>query len=184
MGCLNDFLGSTLGSCASYNFGDELNLDIAGALLGLSPRCHSDEASCGESSSTVSLTLNNSETGKMLMIGSTLRCARTSDVVFGAGIKPPITVEMLAALRGNRISVFGVRGPRTCEAIRGTKHYFPPSCPVYGDPALFVHMLVPEWSLLRRAPSSAAKAGGSQRRTRRPSGRQTRCWQGAASQAT
>ena len=143
----------------NYNFGDELGLDVIGAILGLNPRCGGGEPSCDEP--TVTFTTNNSRQGKLLLIGSTLRCARPSDVVFGAGIKPPITAELLAALRNSRVSVVGVRGPRTCAALRGSEHYYPPSCPFYGDPALYSHLLIPSWHDLRHTPQGATGGGAT-----------------------
>ena len=142
----------------NYNMGDELNLDLMAALLGVQPRCGGDEQNCS-SASLVQFTQNNSEGGKLLMIGSTLRCARLGDLVFGAGIKPPVTEDMLQVLRSNGVSVFGVRGPKTCEIIRGTANFYRPSCPFYGDPAIYAHLLVPSWSDLRWEPLSAAWQG-------------------------
>lgn len=76
---------------------------------------------------------------RLLSVGSILGLAKDGDVVWGTGVNGKASEE---SHRFTRLDVRAVRGPKTAQLLlrRGI------ACPdIYGDPALLVPRLFPEW---------------------------------------
>jgi pyruvyltransferase len=82
---------------------------------------------------------------KLIAGGSALHCARDGDVLWGAGLR---TEEDFArGPRFQRLRVAAVRGPITRDFLRSRYAVDVPE--VFGDPAILLPQLFPEW---RRRP--------------------------------
>ena len=105
------------------NFGDYLSLKLVERIVGKSVKVCSDQ----------------DKQKKLLAIGSILTKASNNDVVWGSGIKRFDRKDY----KFNSLDIRAVRGPITRKFIIDT---FNIPCPeVYGDPALLVPYLFPEF---------------------------------------
>ena len=159
-----------------YNVGDEINIDVGAALLGVRARA---EPSGGAPTSQVQVlvrhTPNASVRPKLLLIGSVATVAQPGDVLAGAGLKPGserLLRRLQHLVRGERsVRMALVRGPKTCDGVGGVGvgggsvggggggggvgggGGSAVACAVSGDPAIMSHLLLPDWHPLRRAPT-------------------------------
>ena len=121
-------------SHAGANYGDEINLDLGAAMLGVAPRCkfcYHKQPACNESAPPhgsvaiagcrshglrlLNVTTNASSSPKVLAVGSTLYTARAGDVVIGAGAKE---LQKGWALAHENASCADARLKRVCERHR------------------------------------------------------------------
>ena len=137
-----------------FNFGDELNVDLAVALLGLQEH---EELRWSQQERAAPTGARR----RVLAIGSVLGFAMPGDVVIGAGFKVSIA-SMLAkrpdqvlvttprAFAANASRLLAVRGAHTCAHLRAL-HV--PRCPLLlGDPGLAVPLIAPSFASLGVAP--------------------------------
>ena len=124
-----------------HNFGDELNVDLGAAMLGMAT--HELDVV------TVRELKTKERLGKVLAIGSVFGRIETGDVIVGAGVKHRardnlllIHSDVIDALKSKQATMHAVRGPRSCKALQ-SKGLTCPAC--YGDPALVLGMLSPVW---------------------------------------
>lgn len=82
---------------------------------------------------------------KFIPGGSLLHCARDGDVIWGAGLRTEEDFE--ANPRFRHLRVAAVRGPITRDFLLNRYQFDVPE--VYGDPAILLPQLFPEW---RRQP--------------------------------
>jgi pyruvyltransferase len=109
----------------SVNFGDALSPRIVERIL----------------KRPVELVDENYAGPKLIAGGSALHCAHDGDVLWGAGLR---TEEDFASTpRFHHLKVAAVRGPITRDFLRGR---YPIDVPeVFGDPAILLPHLFPEW---------------------------------------
>jgi pyruvyltransferase len=79
---------------------------------------------------------------RLLAVGSIMHYARDGDVVWGSGVNGKIPLSKLTA---QNLDIRAVRGPRTRSILRDLGHSVPA---VYGDPALLLPRLFPEFAVL------------------------------------
>jgi pyruvyltransferase len=109
------------------NFGDYLSLKLVERIVGGPVRAHAKGSPIKER--------------RLLAIGSILSFARTNDVIWGSGINGKVLD--LKCYKFTNLDIRAVRGPLTRDFLM--KH-FNITCPVvYGDPALLVPYLFPEF---------------------------------------
>lgn len=77
---------------------------------------------------------------RLLSVGSIMSMARGSDIVWGTGVNGKVALD---AERLAGIDVRAVRGPLSARALEGQGVAAPD---IYGDPALLLPELFPEWS--------------------------------------
>lgn len=76
----------------------------------------------------------------LLTVGSIMGLAEDRDVVWGTGVNAKVAVESHVF---SELDVRAVRGPRTAAFLRARDIHVPE---VFGDPALLVPQLFPEWA--------------------------------------
>ena len=151
-----------------HNIGDEMNVDVAGALLDLPQKA---EFRWPSYRPALKIATSGVVRPKLLLIGSVLANAQPGDVVAGAGFKlSAANIARLPLLRNGSVRVAMVRGPRTCGALAdvwepiahaGNPMPWPKRTEcglISSDPALIAHLLVPEWRDLRRSALPWAEA--------------------------
>lgn len=107
------------------NFGDYLSLKIVERMVGL----------------PIQEAQKNSSLKKLLAVGSIMSFARTGDVIWGTGVKRKDFHNINYTF--THLDVRAVRGPLTRQFLM---KYFNIECPeVYGDPALLIPYLFPEF---------------------------------------
>ena len=112
------------------NFGDYLSLKIVERIVGTPLRYYNKRS------------LNVKQSKKLLALGSILYFANEGDVVWGSGIngkRPYNNVDY----NFNNLDVRAVRGPLTRAFI--VEHFRFPCPEIYGDPALLLPYLFPEF---------------------------------------
>eukprot|EP01066_Platyproteum_vivax_P001563 Platyproteum_vivax@DN12011_c0_g1_i1.p1 len=116
-----------------YNFGDDVNKDIASKILNTNPHF-----------------TNNKNHKKVMSVGSVFVHAQGGDVIMGAGLKSEdIDQTLIKALTHVDTHIGSVRGPLTCKALESKGL----SCgKAMGDPALMINVLLwPELKPLARS---------------------------------
>jgi pyruvyltransferase len=78
---------------------------------------------------------------KFIAGGSSLHCARDEDVLWGAGLRTEEDCDSSPGFRG--LTVAAVRGPLTRDFLLKRYQFDVPE--VYGDPAVLLPKLFPEW---------------------------------------
>lgn len=113
------------------NFGDDLNIDLASALVG------------GASRSDIPVSTNRYQSGKIVAIGSVLTQVMPGDIVLGTGLafasKDAVPSSPLWSQQLPNATIISVRGPDTRAAILKQGG----SCPeVYGDLGVTASLLI------------------------------------------
>jgi pyruvyltransferase len=107
------------------NFGDYLSLKMVERIVGGQVRvCH-----CKDNEQ------------KLLAIGSVLTCGRTGDVLWGTGMNGKVMDP--AKFKFTMLDIRAIRGPKTREFVMS--HFQIPCPEIYGDPALLLPYLFPEF---------------------------------------
>mmetsp|Transcript_13214 Transcript_13214/g.21972 ORF Transcript_13214/g.21972 Transcript_13214/m.21972 type:complete len:354 (+) Transcript_13214:102-1163(+) len=126
------------------NVGDDINVPLAAAVLRLS------EKELKMQRCTLCRSFSNNS--KLLVVGSVVNAVRSGDVVAGSGwnFKMPVPTSVTQHRRLRNVTWAAIRGPLTRKFLK--KYVADESlldAAATGDPALFAHMLLPEWKELR-----------------------------------
>ena len=148
------------------NVGDEMNVELAAALMDVPPQRLRITVDCPEDT-------KQKTRQKVMMIGSTMVCAAAGDVIAGIGWNfkhpPSKWLQTLVALNrsalhssakvqhfitglsADDVQWSAVRGHATCNLLKASHQ----PCPVItGDPALYTAVLIPGWHALLETSSS------------------------------